>query len=211
MTDAEEALVELASGALRGPVGRAWSTFDRAWPALLRRLATAQRALGVRAELRDECGQAVLARVWKGRAGYRGGNAAELASWIHTICRREHVRLLESLARNPRPASDLADHDPDDDLRNTLPEAERTTGRAASPSSVAQRRDTLRALEDCIARLDADLREVVELLYSPDAPTERDVAAILGCSKSQVNVLRQRALRVLTGCMNRKGAGDGPE
>jgi RNA polymerase sigma factor (sigma-70 family) len=202
MTETDQALRELATGMLSGPADQTWEVFDRAWPALLKLLATFQRSLGVRPDLRDDCGQAVLTRVWKARMNYRGTSAPELAGWIYTICRREHVRLLEADAKRPRSTSELATTSGDDSMSVT--DALEATPRQ-STDSIVDARDELNALEDCMSRLDGQLREVTELLYSADAPTERDVAKLMGCSKSQINVLRQKALHALSACMQAKG------
>jgi len=202
-TEADDALRELAQGALSGSGADAWAVFDRAWPALLHKLATFQRALGVRSNLRDDCGQAVLLRVWKGRSDYRGTSLSEFLAWMRTICRREHARLLESQARHPRPESELANSERDEEV-NSRPSTDELPGEQTTDSLV-DARDELRSLEECISGLEESLLEVTELLYSADAPTEREVAEILGCSKSQVNVLRQKALRALAACMEQKG------
>jgi len=198
-TEADDALCELAEGALSGDGAEAWACFDRAWPALLRQLAIFQRALGVRPNIRDDCGQAVLLRVWRGRTDYRGHSLPELKGWLHTICRREHARLLEGSSRQPRLESELARDEADTDLNSSL-EAREQPDQHSTDALVAAR-DELSALEACITRLDDNLREVTELLYSAEAPSEREVAELLGCSKSQVNVLRQKALRALAACL----------
>ena len=202
MTEIDQALRELAEGKLSSPADQAWEAFDRAWPALLKLLATFQRSLGVRPDLRDDCGQAVLTRVWKARTNYRGASAPELVGWIYTICRREHIRLLEADAKRPKSISELTITPGDNALSATTALEEtpqQTTG------AIVEARDELSALEDCMSRLDGDLREVTELLYSADALSERDVAKLMGCSKSQINVLRQKALRALSTCLQAKG------
>ena len=203
MTEAEEALYELAEGALAGPIEQAWVVFDRAWPALLERLAIFQRALGVRSDLRDDCGQAVMVRVWKGRTNYRGQAAPELFGWIHTICRREHLRLLDADAKRPRTESDLAQATMDSDVASAIEQFE--IPQEQTTAGLVDSRDELTALEECLSRLGNEQREVTELLYSAAAFTEREVAQLLKCSKSQVNVLRKKALKALTACMEGRG------
>ncbi len=205
-TDADIALRELAEGALSGSGQQAWTAFDRAWPAILRRLATFQRALGVRPKFQDDCGQAVLLRVWKSRLSYSGDSLPEFLGWMHTICRREHSRLLELDARHPRPESDLESSRPDEDLKSRPLTHELHASRTTEARVGA--RDELSALEKCISKLDDGLREVTELLYSADSMSEREVAGVLGCSKSQVNVLRHKALQFLAACMREKGGSD---
>lgn len=196
---AEDAFEALARGGLRARPLEAWALVERAWPELERRLAVLLRALAVAHEFREDCGQEVLLRVWRGRDGYRGGSRGELLAWLARICEREHARLLEARARRPRSETD--EHHDDDET--TL--GERAALIDDPTAQAAEHTEALRELAACIAGLGADERRVVELLYSADAPSEREVALVIEVSKSQVNVLRQRALERLAECLRRKG------
>lgn len=184
--DADTLLEALAAGLLRDQPARAHPAFEGAWPALERALGSFLRSLRVRPELWDDCGQATLLRVWTARRRYRGGNRGELLAWMYRICLNEHRRLLKGL--NAASATEDA-------------------GPATEDSSydAAAQRDTRDALDDCVTALDGRQREIVELLYSTAAPTEREVAALTGCSKSHVNQLRQAALAALERCLRNKG------
>lgn len=196
---AEEAFEALARGGLRARPLDAWALVERAWPELERRLSVLLRALAVAREFREDCGQEVLLRVWRGRDGYRGGSRGELLAWIARICQREHARLLEARARRPRSETD--EHHEDDDTS-----FEQRAASTDDPTAQAiEHGEALRALAACIEGLGADERSAVELLYSAEAPSEREVALVIEVSKSQVNVLRQRALARLAECLRRKG------
>ena len=137
--------------------------------------------------LRDDCGQNTLLRIWRARESYRGSSIDELAAWMHRICQREHLRLLDAHRRRDDPGGS-------DDA-----------GAEEPADSASERTDTRRALERCIAHLEERERAAVELLYSVEAPGERGVATVLGVSKSYVNVLRQRAIGKLRLCLRGKG------
>lgn len=193
--DAEAALERLAAGALRGPAAEAWELFDRSWPVWTRRLAAFLRSLRVPENLREDCGQNALLRVWRSRETYAGRTASELLGWTHRICQREFHRLLEAEGRAPR-----REGEPDE----TGGAAEPGDG-SDDPATAALASDAERALEECLARLEPRRRAAVELLYAADALSERQVAEVLGLSKSAVNVLRQTSLRDLAACLRGKG------
>ena len=198
----------LGRGALRGPEETAWELFERAWPGILRRLDAFERSLGVPAEFLEDCGQAVLLRVWRFRAGYRGHSAAELAGWMHMICRNEAARYAERAARAPRAESDLgARGEPGADApwADRGPVEGAVDAGAVDPTEVVGGEEDRRALEQCLAQLEARPRAVVELLFGAEASTEREAAALLGRSKSYVNDLRRAGLDLLARCLKSKG------
>ncbi len=194
----EGAFEELAAGGLRAGAEEAWELFERAWPALSRRLGGLLRGLGAREDLREDCGQAALLRVWKARTRYRGTGRGELVAWLRTIAQRELLRLLEMKDRLPTTATDRAEPGEEPAPLEPASSADPTADEAA-------RADARGALETCLAELKEAQREVVELLYAADALTEREAAVVLERSKSHVNTLRQQALVALEGCLRRKG------
>ena len=193
----EEALEALAAGGLRAGAREAWELFEQAWPALSGRLAVILRGLGVPNGIREDCGQATLLRVWRARGTYRGGNRAELYGWLRRIAQREFLRLLDMQTRSPTTETDRLPPG------SSGPVLELES--CADPTAEgAERSDTRRALEDCLAHLKQPQREVIELLYAADPLTEREAAAALERSKSHVNTLRQQALEALETCLRRK-------
>ena len=196
----ERAFAELAAGGLRGPEERAWTLVEESWSLISRRIAVFQRALRVSPTIWDDCGQEALLRVWRGRTRYAGTERAQLLAWIFRIVEREHLRLLERGGRDARGPRELASAERHDDEEPLLDLAMTS----ANPTvEAAQKSDSLRALEECLERLLDDRRRVVELLYSVDAPTEREVSAMLGIPKSQVHVLRKAGLEQLAICLGR--------
>jgi len=195
---AERALEELAAGALRGPEGRAFRLFETAWPALAPRVAAFLGSLGVRRDSAEDCGQAALLRVWRFRRSYRGASAPELFAWMYAIFRNEAARAAGGPS-GPLPARGTAG---DDQLE---PEPTERVLEPDPTAGAAEARDDLRALEECLATLEEDLRRVVELLYGAAPMTEREAQAVLGISKSYVNVRRRQALEALARCLTGKG------
>lgn len=189
--DAERAIERLARGLLRADAGRALACVEEAWPALERDLASFIRALRVPPRFAEDCGQATLLRVWRGRREYRGATRAEFFAWLYRICRNECWR---SLGKAGDGARALAATDGDELESPTV-----------GPAARAELGDEQRAIERCLAELEPEARQVVELLYSDRGPTEREVAAMIGRSKSRVNQLRQAALRALRSCLERRG------
>lgn len=186
---ASEAYEELARGGLAGPEPRAWELVQRAWPELVSTLEVFLRARRVPENLAQDCGQAVLARVWRFRSSYRGGTPSELAAWMYRITLNEAARAVTREGPAPEDESALESHA---DARPTADE-------------LIEERDDLRALAECMDALDERQREVVELLYSAEPRTEREAVAVLGVSKSYVNVLRRKALDQLARCLQGKG------
>ncbi len=186
----------LAQGALRGNSQRAFSLYEQAWPELWARAQALLRVQGLAFDLREDCGQAALIRVWKFRNGYRGQTAWELAGWMKRIVHNEAARLEQRAQRDHHVAraSGLFDQpqlEPED--------------RAGEPGQALETQAALRAMEQCLALLPAQQRAVVELLYDEHAASEREVAEQLELSKSYVNVLRQKALAQLARCLEGKG------
>lgn len=188
------ALEALASGALAGPERRAWDLLRDAWPEFHGRLRACLAAARLPADLRDDCGQIVAARVWRFRTSYRGASLGELCAWMNRIARNEAARLL---ARTGRQAGQAAD-EPGEALEAAV-EPRR------GPAERAEARDDLSALEACLAELEQRARSVVELLYAEPALSEREVEEVLGISKSHVHTLRKQALAALARCLGRKG------
>jgi len=200
--DGERALEALAAGALRDAPGRAREVFERAWPQLTRHLRIFLQAQGVPGESREDCGQAVLLRVWRSRRTYRGTSTPELLGWIYRISQRERLRMIDTAQRRPSAETDLRRSGEDG------PGVVESSPDVARPDEAAERLDELalrRALDECIERLPEKQRAVVELLYSAAEWTERDAAGVLGLSKSYVHSLRQDALRKLEACLKSKG------
>ncbi len=202
LDETEAALDALAAGGLRAEATEAWELFERAWPRVIARLDVFLRSLRVSQDLREDCGQAVLFRVWRSRAGYRGDDRSAFLAWMHQICRREHLRLIEARSRGPRTLGDPIG-DEDGEVMDLL---ERHASENDNPTfENAERGDTQRALEECIEGLEAKHREVIEVLYSEDPLTEREAARALERSKSHINVLRREALALLERCLAGKG------
>ncbi len=198
MTSAEEdAIEQLARGALRGSPQSAWGLFEDAWPALDRRMATYLRSLRLAAEFREDCGQNTFLRVWKAREDYRGQTPDEFFAWLYRITRNEAQRLTDKASRA---ALREADAPQPMAMESLEPSAE-----SDAQASELQDREEAQALEDCIQSLDLRSRELVELLYGPEASTERAVAGMLNISKSYVNTQRHQALDALARCLKGKG------
>jgi RNA polymerase sigma factor (sigma-70 family) len=187
--DEERALSRLAAGSLRGDPRRAWRSFEVAWPFLVPWIGSVLRARRLAHDLSEDAGQAALLRVWSSRMDFRGHTTGELLGWVRVIVLHEAARLTEARRRRPEI----------EDEGLPEPAAEDTT------SGTATERDTLRALEECLEKLPASEREVIEHLYSRGAPSERDTAAVLGRSKTRVNALRSSGLVRLAGCLRGKG------
>lgn len=188
------AFAALASGALAGPESEAWHLVREAWPEIHGRVRACLAAAGLPLDWREDCGQAVLVRVWRFRSGYRGRSAGELAAWMNRIARNESARALQRAGRieahvEPEQAMDLT----------TVPDPR------ASPGRRAEQRDDLRALEECLAALESRQRQVVELLYADTPLSEREAVEVLGVSKSHVHTLRKQALSALARCLEGKG------
>src|SRR5688572_15650787 len=151
---AEDAFATLASGGLRELPLEAIDLVETAWPELERWVAVFLRAVGAGPEIREDCGQEVLLRVWRTRASYRGGSRGELLAWLYRICQREHHRLLERRGRGPRPHTE---HEPevDDD-----PDEARGASIVDPTVETAEKRESLRALSECIRELHPDSRRV---------------------------------------------------
>lgn len=141
-----DALGLLAQGELRAAHDQARSLFDRAWPELQASLAKFFAALRVAPEIREDCGQAVILAVWRGRLGYRGTSRGALFAWLWRICQREHVGFLRRKGR----ASPLG--------------GEPAEEPAASPPAAD---DEIEALDACLRELQPELRQVIELGYLP--------------------------------------------
>jgi RNA polymerase sigma factor (sigma-70 family) len=186
---AEAAFEELARGGLGGAQDRAWDLVQRAWPEIVGRLEVFLRARRVPADLAEDCGQAVLVRVWRFRSSYRGASPPELAAWMYRITENETARALRAAA----PAAE------DESALDVQPDAR------PDPVELSEGRDDLRALAECLAGLDARQREVIELLYADDPRSEREAVDVLGLSKSYVHVLRRKALDHLARCLEGKG------
>lgn len=194
---AVEALEALGAGALRESPARSWELFDCAWPVIEARVGVFLRSLRLSQEFREDCGQNALLRVWRSRESYRGHSADEFWAWAYRICRHEAFRMAERRGREAVREGDAAEDAKLEDWAADLARDE-----TAEDSEAA---DEARALEECLAGLDERGRSVVELLYGPDASTERAVAMMLELSKSYVNVLRQKALQALEACLRAKG------
>lgn len=196
--DAAGAFEELAGGGLSGGERHAWELLERAWPEVLGRIEVFLRSRRLAADLMEDCGQAVLVRVWRFRTGYRGSSTAELSAWMHRIASNEAARAQRTTSRELALSSASAvavAPDPLEELPDTRP----------TPQDLVQSGDELTALEQCLEGLDERMRGVVELLFASEPISEREAAEVLGVSKSYVNVLRQKALAALARCLGKKG------
>lgn len=207
MTRPPPDLDTLATEGLRAPPERALDVFQEAWPALEGLLSKYLAVLRVSTNLREDCGQEALWRVWSNRTKYKGQSRGELLGWIYRITERVHHDLIQREARAPvtgvEPAgleeSEASRSDPAVRARfATAPEGD-PTARAAEDA------DTMRALEACVGELDAKLQRVVDLLYHAPELTEREAARVLGISKTYVNKLKDEALGRVGRCLERKG------
>lgn len=194
--DAESALDELARGGLRARPLIANDLIQSAWGPISRRLAIFQRSIGVPPELWDDCAQESLLRLWRARESYRGSLREEFWAWLFRICEREYMRLLERRGRTNALERSETNESP------CMSEASQGT---CVHSSQAEDADEQRAVDECVQALPQELRTTVELLYAPDAHSEREAAVMIGVSKSQVNVLRHRALSSMAECLRQKG------
>jgi RNA polymerase sigma factor (sigma-70 family) len=194
--DPNWAVVALAEGALRGPEPEARVCVTAA-AAMLERFVRVRLINGrPPAQFLEDCGQNVLSRVWQFRKTYRGRSEGEFWRWLGQICDHERFRLWSRESRKPRPLptpGEWAQCDPKG------PAAPDRTADAAALN------EELGALRDCLKRLDASRRRVIELAYFAPVLPERAIAELLACSHANVHKLKAEALCVLRACLAKKG------
>ena len=193
----EPAFETLARGGLRGAPEQTVALLQDAWDELDAWISVAMRSLRVPTHLREDCAQEVWLRLWRARGSYRGESVGELRTWIYRISQREFYRLLDAARRKPLSQAEGAQAEDE-------PERELAVSTELPDEPLGEEEDKS-ALAACIRALEERLRQVIELLYSERAPSEREVAGMVGVSKSQVNVLRQKALASLAQCLRQKG------
>lgn len=192
--EVQEAVLALAAGALRAEHAHAWSTFDRAWPAVERFVRARLTRASLSVALLQDCGQNVFARVWAFRLNYRGASEGEFWKWIRQICDNERRRIQE---RSARAAAHEVAPDPSE-VSLTSPITD------GSPNE-AMLREAVVALRECVGRLPPDGAGVIRLLYGSPALSERAAAEVLGVSASTVHKLKVDALERLSRCMESRG------
>lgn len=207
MTRPQPDLDTLATGGLRAPPERALDLFQEAWPALEGLLSKYLAVLRVSTNLREDCGQEALWRVWSNRVKYNGQSRSELLGWIYRITENVHHDLIRKEARAPVAGVDPGGlEEPRGSRANPAFRARLATAPEGDPTAqAAEDADTLQALEACVAELDAKLQRVVDLLYHPPELTEREAARALGISKTYVNKLKDEALDKVSRCLEKKG------
>lgn len=188
-------VVALAEGMLRGDGLEVWELFAAAWVTIERFVLVRLTMGGLRAKFLEDCGQEVLARVWRFRTGYRGTSEAEFWRWLRQICDNERRRIL---GRESARAALIRAGDPEGGDCE-LPDG--CDGAAAA----AELNEELTALEECLRDLDDLHRRVIELAYFDPVLTERSIAELLGSSPSKVHTLKAEGLRLLQACLARKG------
>jgi RNA polymerase sigma factor (sigma-70 family) len=192
----EPPIESLARGELRAEQNAAWKLFEAAWPTLERFVRVRLMVAGLPENLVADCGQEVFTRVWKFRTSYQGTTEAEFWRWLQQICDNERRRCLGR--RAGRMVGSLADGDSEEGRHREATNPDRAAGTLAL-------REELAALRDCLEELDSNRRQVIDLAYFDPALSERAIAAVLGCSPSNVHKLKMEGLRQLQACLARKG------
>jgi RNA polymerase sigma factor (sigma-70 family) len=195
--DPQSAARALAEGTLRGVESEAWQHFVVAWPLIERFIRARLVAKRLSHRLLEDCGQNVFTRVWVFRKTYRGASEAEFWAWLRSICDNERRRTQSRERRTPTPG-------------------ERGAGTAGGPPALADpaelppaqvaSREAFAVLRECLERLDAKHRKVIELVYFRPQLSERAAAEVLGWSASNVHKVKTEALRRLLRCLRRKGS-----
>jgi RNA polymerase sigma factor (sigma-70 family) len=185
------AIAQLATGALRAAEPEAWRLFEQAWLSIERFVLHRLRRHKLSDRWLADCGQEVVTRVWKFRTGYRGTTEPEFWRWLCQICDNEVRRTLGRAGRN---------------VPGTLPTEGGDEALIAKPDGLdTAGHEELAALRECLARLDAERRRVVEWAYLEPSLSERAIAELLECSSSNVHKLKHEGLRWLAACLARKG------
>ncbi|MCH8807735.1 MAG: sigma-70 family RNA polymerase sigma factor [Planctomycetes bacterium] len=172
-----------------------WELFESAWVAIERFVRVRLIMGGLRERFLEDCGQEVIARVWRFRTSYRGTSEAEFWRWLRKICDNERRRIL---GREATRAAALKREGNPDDVECDLPGGDETT-------AAAELNEELTALEECLRKLDDLCRRVIELAYFDPVLTERSIAELLDCSPSKVHTLKAEGLRLLQACLAHKG------
>ena len=73
------------------------------------------------------------------------------------------------------------------------------------PLEEAMDRETRSALQACLSRLNEKQGTIIHLLYLRSELTEREVAAVMGCSPSYVHKIKEQAIELLRKCLENKG------
>ncbi len=200
----DDAIVRLAHGEIGGTPTDAWRLIDRAWPSLTRFVQQRLRAKGAPRESVSDCAQNVFRRVWKYRRSYRGATESEWWGWLRMITDNEMRRILVAEGRQPTPQSDFerpGEDEASDGFGDAPPDAS-----FVNPTLDSVLGDeTALEIHDCLSRLPAQHRKVVELIYLRGELTERAVAEVIECSASYVHKLKSQAIERLRRCMEKKG------
>jgi len=194
--DLQKAARTLAEGALRLSGSEAWRVFSIAWPVLERFVRVRLLTARINPQLLEDCGQSVFTRVWNSRKTYRGSSEREFWAWLRRICDNERRRAQSKTARLKSWMRPLQT-DCGAELTAVAPDE--------TPAVDAAEREAIRALRDCLGRIDEKQRRVIELIYFRPQLSERAVAEILGCSPSQVHKIKVKAQQQLRACLLRRG------
>lgn len=133
----------------------------------------------------------VFVRAWESLPKYRLG-VSRFTSWLYTIA--HNLVVDQYRRRNPVQISteDLARHSDPSDL----------------PERVISRKQEIEVLAKSIKQLE-ELEQEVLLLRFVEGLSHREIAAIIGKSRSASRVIQHRALKALRMIMTRKGVRHG--
>lgn len=172
-------------------------------------LSFVTRMVGNR-EMADDLAQDVFLRAWHHLADY--DPARKFSSWIFKIA---HNRTIDQLRRQKlRTTVSLQgpDEDDDDGLEQVAAPEE-----ASSPLRQAEANEMQRLVQEAVAGLRPNYREILLLRFEQDLQYE-EIAAVLGVAVGTVKVQLHRARKALARELERRGveppaafAGDGPE
>lgn len=137
-----------------------------------------------RRDIADEVLQEVYVKIWERAADYDPSRASPI-SWLAAIARN---RALDE-ARRKRPAS-IEDH----------PEIMEFASDDETALQAAMRGDDGRRLSECLARLEADRRQMVVLAYC-EGLSRDELAAKYGQPVNTIKTWLRRSLAALKGCL----------
>lgn len=202
-----QAVTALAEGALGNDPEAAWSLIEAAWPLLIRFVLYRLRHQGLPNYLLEDGAQAVMERVWKYRRSYRGHREASFWAWLRRICDNERKRAWAREKKQPVSESTLQGGT-ETSAHHGLEQAPLAWGaESARPDKDAdlEEQEVVRALIDCLSRLNNQQGRIIALMYLKTELTERAAAEVLNRSPSYIHKLKMQALEALRMCLESKG------
>jgi len=172
------------------------AVFETLVARVLPRLLGYFRHLGADAALAEDCAQDVLWKVYRAREGYRP--RAKFITYLFHVARNHWIDVYRHRRAGPQVVSRLAGGD--DDEEGVMPAAAVAPGGGSPPDEAELRR----ALEEAIAGLKAELREVY-VLAQGGTLRYQEIAEILGMPLGTVKSRMHAAIRQVQRALEDRG------